>query len=888
MNMRKSFKRRWAMVLAVGLMVSLFAGIPTCVFAETSIVDSITLTGDISPTAGGDMVFATVPTDAEYTVMQVWMNDRTEKGFSDDEAFNQTIVENDSFMPEADRTFDADIVYYFIVWVKPSKDVTLASNMQVSIATHGNMEFIGDDGEGGMMYRLGFCIDGDHLHVKASEYTSNEFSHWYECVDGDGYLFDGTEEYHTFEGTSGYCCECQYLLPEVDRTTITKAPAASPTVSCGETLELKVEATGLNLKYYWQWEYTGGSSGSFYNADNFMCSGMNVSGCSTDTLKIEKCNLNLEKYRIICYVTGSLGEAQTDDIQVTVEHKGAIYTPIDDTGHKVQCRCGAVMMETTPHIYGEEGKCTSCGYKKGDVKTRVKEMTLSLKDFSTQNTAGEAMSSAILTGTGIKKTLPNKGIQKKVLKNGILTPPDTASLSKDTTYTVQIYPDFEDNFYMDNTEVVYVHYNGRTEAYTPKATLSTDSTYYLELSLSPYVRREVTFLPNGGTGTQETMYADELNHIYFPECTFTKSGDEFYAWRYNGKLYPADPEKNTSYYMEDGATVEAVWKRQLTDEVTVRMGELKNGKKVSSVGFSVPRDSKYSIAGVQWYQWHEDVDPKIMGSEYGVALAGDHALNKNNEYNVKVTVKGNGNGFADDLKILLNSREMKDFKKQGLEYRTFVIHIKGGVDMTVWEPIEGLPLMSVSDTPTNSKILSVDNDETHWTGIGYQLGKYPPDHKVEQGKQYRLSIWLKYHDDATNCIMFGNTVSVNGKEYNIWHYGENYVSLEVKFEAKELYITVTETSDGLIKVAVPQDMTLTFAVAHYDDNGCLQTLIMKDTAFTTGENTVNLATLDMEKAKNIIYRKKSEPVKIMVFENTNTLKPMIEAKDYKYWQSKTL
>lgn len=492
MKMSRVTKKLTAMMLASLFMISLFSGIPTCTFAANEI-DSIVLKWDTVPKKGGNIEFATVPNSSDFTIIQVWLDDHTEnKGFSNNEALNNTMT--DSLLPETDRKFTDGGTYYFIVRITPNAGVTLAPNMQVSIEGYGNMELISDDDE--MVYQLGLSIDGEHTHIKSSEYDSDDIYHRNLCVECNN-TFDGTEDFHEYNGTSGYCTVCRHLLSDAYRTKINNAPATTQTATCGGALELTVTAYGINLEYDWKWK-SKGATGSFYNDDNFRNIGIKVSGCGTDTLKIEDCNQNLEEYTIVCHVTGALGEAETEDISVGITHERAFCTSIDESYHKVLCRCGTVIKETEGHrsIVGSD-KCGSCEHSNESTETRVREVTLNLKNFSNTNTVKEAKDTAALIGTGIKKVVTEQSVGiDKISFSCDSDMSDTTSFDKDVIYTVCIYPDFENGFYMDNTNPVYVHYNGKTYNPTPVAKSTPTSagftrTYYLELSLKPYVRHYI-------------------------------------------------------------------------------------------------------------------------------------------------------------------------------------------------------------------------------------------------------------------------------------------------------------------------------------------------------------------------------------------------------------
>lgn len=867
MNMKGIMKKFTAMVLTVGLMASLFACVPACTFAAKEI-NSIVLKFDTELKKDGNMEFATVPSTSDYTITQVWIDYFSEKGFSNSEDYNDIIEGYGSLLPEEERKLTDGNAYYFTVIIVPGEGVTLDPNMQVSIKDYGNMKFISDDD--GMIYQMALEIEGSHIHIVSNEYESNDLYHWFTCVKCGKV---GVEETHEYKGTSGYCTVCGHLLSDAYKTKITKAPETTQTVTCGGKLVLTVEAEGVNPKYVWKY----GDSGSIYSSDNYANSGMKVTEDFEGTLTIENCNQHLEKFLpITCYVWGALGDATTDEINVTVEHKKDVYTPVDGTVHKVRCSCGKIL-ERAKHTYSGD-TCVNCGYVKGTTPTSVTEVTLELPDFSDKNYPSEATATAKLTGDGIETT--TNGIEKITFSSGISGTVGETKFVKGTSYTVSIYPDLEYGFNIDKD--LYINYNGSFLPVTPSVDLKT-RTNYLKLTLEPNHKYEVNFNSNGGIGTQPALYTDEYNDISFPECGFTKNGDEFYAWEYDGKLYGPDPD--ATYYYKENAEVKAVWKSQLINQVSITMSMLKHDMKTSEITFSVPSNADYSIAGVTWY---EDNYQEVTKDELGLKLGSESELDKTKNYNVRVTVKGNCIGFTDNPAIWLNLRNIEEFKKTGLEYLTFVLHIKGDdADITLFEPIEGMKLAQADDMKITSSILYIDPEYTCWVPDedSSYTEKYDVDHIVSCENPYYLNLRMKYNDDAKNTVVFGRTVKVNGKECKLdgpWYNTEN---IRIPYEVRDLYVTVSETSDGMIKVAAPKDMKATFVMAHYDKHDCLKTLISENMDLTAGDNTVNIANIDLQKAYTILNRDGKDRVKIMVFEgeNADTLNPLA---DWKYYKKK--
>lgn len=65
----------------------------------------------------------------------------------------------------------------------------------------------------------------------------------------------------------------------------------------------------------------------------------------------------------------------------------------------------------------------------------------------------------------------------------------------------------------------------------------------------------VTFDKNGGSGVQNSILTDTNSQVKLPECTFTKSGETFTKWSYNGSQYnPGD-----IITIGSATVVQAVW-----------------------------------------------------------------------------------------------------------------------------------------------------------------------------------------------------------------------------------------------------------------------------------------------------------------------------------------
>lgn len=124
----------------------------------------------------------------------------------------------------------------------------------------------------------------------------------------------------------------------------------------------------------------------------------------------------------------------------------------------------------------------------------------------------------------------------------------------------------------------------------------------------------VTFDKNGGSGVQNSILTDTTSQVVLPECTFTKTGETFSCWKYNGT------QKNPGQTITVGSTtvVQAQWSSSPTPKpshvITWSAGTgineitgTANGVKISS-GASVQEGSTIELtatmkSGYNFSQW---------------------------------------------------------------------------------------------------------------------------------------------------------------------------------------------------------------------------------------------------------------------------------------------
>lgn len=875
----KNIKRIISIVLMICIMTSLITALSIDAFAETEI-KTITLTGDITPVSGSEMTFAKAVKSDDYIVVQAWMDMEKGKYYVDNadgiKEFLGSLSE-DQLLPEGERKFVSGKTYMYMTSciLKSDSSATISSDINIIVGEYNNLfKMYGNTKQAAFGYI--FCPDstGTHTHIADLKYQNDAVYHWYKCREKDcNFVFEYTKIRHDAYFDTGICEDCGYKVEK--KTTIIKQPQdITNKVVCGDTIEFSVEADGAELTYEWR----GSSNFGFSDTDNYLNTGTKISGSKTKTIRFENINKKFaDKYLgVYCCVSGLRGGPVTNGADIKeITHNSKIVTPIDEINHMVKCTCNETVKASEAHTF-KSGVCEVCGYKEGSIKTEFSSATLTLPDFDTEHKISDVIKTATLSGIGTK----DSGISKiEFLKYGTTNVLDgnyNLSNNKDTGYITRVYPKLKDSFYMTENNSINTSYQGVLKRSTVKKDVGGNLYFEVELGKANVVRKMI-FKNGGGTGEQAPVKADEHNSVYFPECTFTKSGDEFFAWRYNDKLYYPDTKNEIPVYIqEEEACATAVWKSQLTKYVSIKMDPLKNGMKVSDTRISASYPEECRISSVTWYDEDEGVDG--VTDDLGLKMSVDDKLSEKKNYNVKVTVYGPGFAADDNLYVRLNDLSMTDCKRNGAQYITFVLHIVGDVEVTVPEPIVGEELPRNNKMSVNNSNFYISNG-TAWYNSPYAQTWLPYDTVAEEGKTYYLSLLLKRNESAAkNTMLFTNGLKINGKYYQHTGYSDSGMAVKVPYTSARVKIT---EKDGYIFVNVCEDMKATFVMSLYNPKNLLKELIWKDVDMKKGENNIfSSLESDFMKLDKIIYRNLSDTVKVMIFDSN--LKPLSEAHNYKY------
>ena len=389
---------------------------------------------------------------------------------------------------------------------------------------------------------------------------------------------------------------------------------------------------------------------------------------------------------------------------------------------------------------------------------------------------------------------------------------------------------------------------------------------------SPYKDIEMSFEPNGGTGTQAPVYTDQYGDITMPECTFTKDGDKFFAWNIGGSLYfPGDPCNITQ-----NTTATAVWKSELTKNIAVTMSTISEGTTPSDIVFGYDT-SNYNVSAV-WYEG-DSVDKLKM-------LDNSASLSVSKNYTVRLTI--NSTEFLapiDELNITLNGKKMENILQRASKKVILDVQILNDVSVEFWEPMEWIPLATSSEITPNSNRFSVSSASWYGSLNAKPGDRYTDGSPAIPGKKYYLSLTLQ--SAAENQIFGGDTIKANGKSYKMEErdFASNKDSVIILLEFTTTYpqVRISEDSEGYIIVEAPKDMEATFAAALYDSTGrVIEVKIAQNRSLAKGNNKISpVDIIGSEKIGSYLLRVNGEKVKILVLRSMSSLSPICPAHNYK-------
>lgn len=893
-------KRLISLLLTFCISLGVFCIVPKEANAEY-ILDKFTLTGNITPTVGQALKFATAPNDPKYTLVQIWGRlkdgEETSKIFSDNAMFNKEI-EAENLLPESERVFTNDATYaYQIMIMKYGSAIKFADTMTATVGGL-NMAYVGgEDDTCGFALAFKQSLDS-HIHRSAAVYKYDASSHWLTCHDSRcSYKFDSEQliNEHDFDAT--YKCKmCGYLLPESMTTKITQNPS-DVTVDCGDTVTFTVGATGSGLKYEWRF---GNDSYSLYNTDDYANSGMKISGNQTNTLKFENVSGRALKYLggVRCYVAGNRGSAKSTIAKMTFNHKTSAYSPKDGNGHRVLCSCGETVKEIEEHTYGSDNVCTLCGYTRGSTATTFKSGVLSLPDFAETATTYKASDSARFEGTGLNSTK----CKFVWYSQSDVELPATYKFETDESYTLRIYPSFETNFGIKAGQSATVIYGGKpiTCIYYSASTGKYGEHFELR-NLKPSNRIKMTFDSNGGSGIQDPQYVDNDGYVLIPNCTYTKDHDTFYAWRIGKRLYFADGTNNIQLSKDVVAT--AVWKSQLTKNVALTLDGIKENDKPTDVNFSVPAFADYQIETIGWYKGDDATDRNFISK--------DTVITPTDDYTVKITLKSYNFASLDDLNVTLNGVPIKNEEdKEGNITKTYVqrnfnsvngitrltvtAHITNYVNFDIVEPANGIALQDTSEIQkTNKTDKYITTATTYWSATkDGSFFKNINSTTAKYGKTYYLI--LNINSQKANTVFGRSTIRINGKDYPIEKADVqpttnlSWITAVIPFTATNAKVSVYE-KNGKLTVTSPKEWNVTFVAAFYNSDGTLGECLTESNVtlsggthilepfkiFKSGDNAQKFADA-------INPTKHTYTAKIFIFDEITHMKPVSEGCVYTY------
>lgn len=280
----------------------------------------------------------------------------------------------------------------------------------------------------------------------------------------------------------------------------------------------------------------------------------------------------------------------------------------------------------------------------------------------------------------------------------------------------------------------------------------------------------VTFDKNGGSGVQNSILTDTTSQVVLPECTFTKTGETFNCWTYNGT------QKNPGQTITVGSTtvVQAQWSSSPTPKpshvITWTAGTginkiagTANGVAISS-GESVEEGSTIALtatpnSGYNFSQW--------SGLPSGTSTTSNPVSFAMGTSNISVTAIGKAVAQKYTITVVANPSDGGTVKGDG-QYDS------GATATLDAEPNSGYRFVSWSDENTdNPRRITVTKDATYTaifeliptftvsfgkgTGVSDIKGVKGDGSDVENGKQY---------DEGTEIKL--TATLEDGYDYVVW------------------------------------------------------------------------------------------------------------------------
>lgn len=768
---------------AVLTLCILLAILPNTAFAATEIT-TVTLTGDIIPVANGSCKYLSIPSGANYTVKNY---DGTDIHYWGD-------LEKESII----TSFASTGIYGYLLVLAPkdgyefSESVKVTVNGKVLTENVDYSVFADEDNVVVIQIMRGYALDGgSHVHeADMNSYGAiDEDYHGYRCSTPDcPYIFNVESFKYKHYFKDGVCTDCGYKTT-YKPPVITVQPK-NVTKTCNKSVTLSIEATGEGLKYLWYYQVEGKEP---------VCLGSGASLSTESSLSYQGC---VEYY---CKVYNRAGEVYSDKATVTVTHVNTSYEEAYEYGetssgsdtiyygathHRKTCKgCGA-FRGYERHSYVDD-VCKYCDHVKGTSKAPIPEIELSVPTYY----YGVFNPYVYIPSEGA--VIDTYQWQGRKIGETEWVDKTNSKLTKGYEYRLKITlksipgSEFELKYPWPPVTI-----DGRE--CTPHYVVSSN-TFTVDL---PEPLCALHFNSNGGSGSMSKLLTADGQFI-LPECTYTKDGDTFVAWRVDGKLYGVGEQVNVSA----STTAYAVWESEKIVAARLEMSPMYECETPADVVYTPNKDS-FSVNSVSWCKGDTYTDANAMKE------TDKFDMSKN--YIAKITL----NGFftADTLDLTVNDQQITDYVRISASKLIVYVRVLNNAEIFFEPPEGGSTLAQKADFKMASG--NYEMSTFYWcpTDAYGVTNKLSSDTVAVEGTTYYLHVPIK---TAANYIFGNNKMKINGKEYEAYENTGIRLIVRCSFTATTPRFKIKNINNINLTVTAPEAKTVCFVVAFYNQDGRL-------------------------------------------------------------------
>ncbi|MGN0177886.1 MAG: immunoglobulin domain-containing protein [Monoglobaceae bacterium] len=814
----------------------------TAVFAATEIT-TVTLTGDITPVANGSCKYLSIPSGANYTVKNYGGMDINYWGD----------LEKESMI----TSFASTGIYGYLLAIAPkdgyefSESVKVTVNGKVLAENVDYSVFADEDDVVVIQIMRGYAIDdGSHVHeADMNSYGAiDEDYHGYKCkTAGCPYVFDveSFKEGHVF--SDGICEYCGYKTTHT--LPVITAQPENVTKECNKSVTLSVEASGEGLKYTW-----------YYQIED----GLPTTLGTGSPLTIDNTFWGNDSVQYYCKIYNYAGEVYSEKATITVTHGSIKYEEAYEYGevssgsdtiyygathHRKTCNGCGKFLGYERHSYVND-VCKYCDHVKGTSKAPIPEIELSVPNYY----------------YGVFKPvvyIPSEGAvidtyqwQGRKIGETEWVDKTNSMLMKGYEYRLKITlksipsSEFELKYPWPTVTV------GGREC-TPHYVVSSN-TFTVDL---PEPLCALHFNSNGGSGSMTPLTSAD-GQFFLPECTYTKDGDNFIAWRVNGKLYGVGEQVNVS----DTSTAYAVWESEKIIAARLAMTNLYECETPADVEYTHDDGKNYSVESVSWCE----------GDTYTAASAMDETdkFDMSKNYIAKITL----NGFftADTLDLTVNDQQMTDMVRVSSSKLIVYVRVLNNVEIFFEPPEDGSTLAQKADFKMASD--KYEMSTLYWcpTDAYGVANKLSSDTVAVEGTTYYLHVPIK---TAENYIFGNNKMKINGKEYEAYENTGIRLIVRCSYAATAPRFKVKTDDNVIFTVTAPEAKTVCFAALFYDKNGKLKRMFVNDSySLAEGENSMNIVQMFKLSLKEVeIFQSAftyAEYANVIIWDRVQSMKPL--------------